>query len=96
MVYLNGFDLLEGDIYRVRTINMNPEGLDTSKGVLIEALPVANETKGERSILHYNKATKKAFYINETVPLERDEEVETLKKQVADLAYELMMLKGAN
>lgn len=85
-------------------------GGDVSKGILInkEDFPLLDQNKSLAMDyrLYYNKATNKAYYeYFEQPKTEEDmlkEEIKELKLQqettdkiTADLAYELMMLKGA-
>ncbi|WP_051599320.1 hypothetical protein [Metaclostridioides mangenotii] len=78
---------------------------DTSNGILVEKLPDPVQQDGKVAVLYVNIYTEEPFYEYEDAPKTEEEilkeEIKELKLQqeitdniTADLAYELMMLKG--
>jgi hypothetical protein len=107
MKYLGNLKQVKDNKYKVGLIHYKPELLqDTSNGILIEKLPESTQQEGKVAVLHVNIDTKEPFYEYEEIPqtnedILKDEIIElklqqeTTDKITADLAYELMMLKGA-
>ena len=97
MTYLGNLEQIKDNKYKVGLIHYKPELLqDTSNGILVDKLPESTQQDGKIAVLYVNIDTKEAFYEYEDAPISENDEIGILKKQVADLAYELMMLKGAN
>lgn len=97
MIFLGNLEQIKDNKHKVNFIHYKAELLqDTSNGILVEKLPKQIQQDGKATVLYVNKDTKEPFYEYEDIPISEESEIDILKKQVADLAYELMMLKGAN
>ncbi|WP_024622547.1 hypothetical protein, partial [Metaclostridioides mangenotii] len=92
---------------RVGLIHYKPELLqDTSNGILVEKLLDPMQQDGKIAALYVNIDTKEPYYEYEEIPPTKEDmlkdeiiklkiQQETADNITADLAYELMMLKGA-
>lgn len=97
MIFLGNLEQIKYNKHKVNFIHYKAELLqDTSNGILVEKLAEPTQQDGKVAALYVNIDTKEPFYEYEDIPISKESEIDILKKQVADLAYELMMLKGAN
>lgn len=97
MIFLGNLEQIKDNKHKVNFIHYKAELLqDTSNGILVDNLPEPTKQDGKVAVLYVNIDTKEPFYEYEGIPKTEESEIDILKKQVADLAYELMMLKGAN
>lgn len=110
-IFLYDLEKVEGEVYWAKGINYQPHNNPpTTEGVFInkEEFPILDEVNilTNDAKLYYNQATNKAYYeyferTKTEEELLKDEikelklQQETTGKITADLAYELMMLKGA-
>jgi hypothetical protein len=107
MIYLGNLEQIKDNNYKVGLIHYKPELLqDTSNGLLVDKLADQVQQDGKVAVLYVNLDTKEPYYEYEEIPqtnedILKDEikelklQQETTDKITADLAYELMMLKGA-
>jgi hypothetical protein len=97
MIFLGNLEQVKDNKHKVNFIHYKAELLqDTSNGILVDKLPEPTQRDGKVGVLYVNIDSKEPFYEYEDIPQSEEGVIEILKKQVADLAYELMMLKGAN
>lgn len=101
-IYINDLKQLKDEIYKVCGVHFFPirDQIDTSNGFLIkkEDFPIIDEEKKETMdhVLYYEKSTNKAYYeYIEREKTDEENEIEILKKQVADL-YFMQLQEGTN
>jgi len=95
MVFLGNLEQINDNKCKVNFIHYQPELLqDTSNGILVDKLPEQTQQDGKGAVLYVNKDTKEPFYEYEDIPQSENDEIEILKKQVADLTFMIMQLQG--
>ena len=95
MIFLGNLEQIKDNKYKVNFIHYKPELLqDTSEGILVETLPEPTQQDGKVAVLYVNIDTKEPFYEYEDIPKSEDDEIEILKKQVAELSFLVMQLQG--
>lgn len=94
MIFLGNLEQIQDNKHKVNFIHYKAELLqDTSNGILIDKLP-EKQQDGKLAVLYVNIDTKESFYEYVDLPPEKNEEVEILKKQVADLYFMQMQPQG--
>ncbi|WP_304340477.1 hypothetical protein [Metaclostridioides mangenotii] len=95
MKFLGNLEQIKDNKYKVNFIHYKPELLqDTSNGILVEKLPEQLQQDGKIAILYVNIDTKEPFYEYGDIPQIEEDEMDILKKQVADLTFLVMQLQG--
>ncbi|MBU5306468.1 hypothetical protein KQI18_01595 [Clostridioides mangenotii] len=93
MKFLGNLEQIKDNKYKVGLIHYKPELLqDTSNGILVDKLPEPTQQDGKVAVLYIDLVTKESFYEYEDIPKSEEDEIEILKKQVADLYF--MQLQG--
>ncbi|WP_024621098.1 hypothetical protein [Metaclostridioides mangenotii] len=95
MKFLGNLEQIKDNKYKVNFVHYKPELLqDTSEGILVEQLPEPTKQDGKVAVLYVNIDTKEAYYECEDALITEEDEIEILKKQVADLYFMQMQPQG--
>ncbi len=95
MIFLGNLEQIKDNKYKVGLIHYKPELLqDTSNGILVENLPEPTQQDGKVDVLHVNIDTQQVYYEYENIPISEENEIDILKKQVAELSFLVMQLQG--
>lgn len=93
MIFLGNLEQIKDNKHKVNFIHYKAELLqDTSNGILVEKLPEPTLQDGKVAVLYVNIDTKVPYYEYEDIPKVEEDEIDILKKQVAELYF--MQLQG--
>jgi hypothetical protein len=95
MIFLGNLEQIKDNKYKVNFIHYKPELLqDTSEGILVDILPEPTQQGGKAAVLYVNIDTEEPFYEYEDIPKTKEDKIDFLEKQVADLTFMIMQLQG--
>ncbi|WP_027702275.1 hypothetical protein [Metaclostridioides mangenotii] len=110
MIYLGSFKHIEENKYeapltaydvteRAKRRNLTVEEfakqvLEDKTGIVLETVPEPQEIEGKIAIRCVDLDTRQVYYEYEDVPKSEEDEIEILKKQVADLYFMQMQPQG--
>lgn len=68
--------------------------LEDKTGVVLETVPEPQEIEGKAAIRCVDLDTQQVYYEYEDIPISEENEIDILKKQVAELSFLVMQLQG--
>ena len=110
MKYLGNLELIEGSKYKTSLIGYDVEDraerrkltveefakqvLDNKEGIVLDTVPDSQKIEGKTAVRCVDLDTQQVYYEYENIPISEENEIDILKKQVAELSFLVMQLQG--